>query len=175
MVPPLWKDRLRRKEADGEQKQAQGEAPVCFCAYNERNVTCIPWEMLLKPEMRKAMSSNGRSQILMRSSREEVKEILAMFIELKKAPDAITDRAGILEGRIEFDGFDGNGDDEYREALRDICCGLPYGILGDIKDLDSRTATTVRRYQCMVNSWKASRDRIALTKADLVRITNVRI
>jgi uncharacterized protein YfbU (UPF0304 family) len=113
-------------------------------------------------------------RVLDEQVRTEVREVLTMFIAIKEASDGITDRSGIKEAWIDFEGYDNNSEDDYRQAQERICAG-GYGPLGDVAYITSGCSNTVRRYQMMLEAWKRSRDRQNLTKEDLVRITNVRI
>jgi uncharacterized protein YfbU (UPF0304 family) len=117
-----------------------------------------------------ALDQGRREQV-----REEVLEILDMFVRFTEAYESLRDKAGIKDCWIKFDGFDGNTEHEHKLALWEIAGGCPYRNLGDISDRDSRSSNTLRRYRHMVEVWKGSRKPSSLTKEDLVRITNVRL
>lgn len=52
--------------------------------------------------------------------KDEVQEILAMFRALQDSYDRLSDKGGINAELITFDGFDGNNEDEYLRAAREI-------------------------------------------------------
>lgn len=103
----------------------------------------------------------------------EISDILAMYESLQLAYDDLKDREGIEEGKIKFQGFDGNSEtDEIGYARFLINEQKKFQDLRRTENINSHRPS-IGYYRRMLKEWKASSDEDNLTKADIVRITSI--
>lgn len=108
----------------------------------------------------------------------EVLRILSMFEHLGCAYDVLEDKSGIEEGRLRFQGFDGNDNGDgprlgYVRYLLD-----EEGRFGYVKKTIGRSfddfnshMPMLDTYRYMLHEWERSADKYRLTRDDLLRIT----
>jgi len=109
---------------------------------------------------RKSQRQMNRDRLI----KDEVQEILAMYRALQDSYDRLSDKGGINAELITFDGFDGNNEDEYLRAAREIAvatrgAGVPNSHM-----------PRIRGYQLMLQRWRSSHNKEDLTKEDILRI-----
>jgi uncharacterized protein YfbU (UPF0304 family) len=99
--------------------------------------------------------------------KDEVRGILAMFRALRRAYEVLSDKSGIDESLVTFDGFDGNNEDEHLRAAREV------SIATREPEIPNSHMPRLRGYQMMMEAWRSSHDKENLTKADILRIIRV--
>jgi uncharacterized protein YfbU (UPF0304 family) len=95
---------------------------------------------------------------LTHADRECLHDLRTMFAALEQTYKSLDDKTGIDECLINFRGFDANDAHEWKLSRH-----YP-------SDFNSHWPM-LPEYRAMVARWRGSADRVSLTKADLLRIT----
>ncbi len=104
---------------------------------------------------------------------KEVLDILAMFDGLRLSYKTLSDKSGIDESDIRFQGFDGNNETKQMGYAQYFCL-QDDGRFTDIvntKNLNSHMPT-MWRYQPMLREFKAIGKGMDLTKDEILRVVN---
>jgi len=88
-----------------------------------------------------------------------------MFNVFKRCYDALDDKSGIDFEDLQFDGFDANSEPEYLRIARQLTLENPAGRAYD------RHMPRLPWYQGLLGRWKDSRDKLKLSREDLIRIS----
>jgi uncharacterized protein len=118
--------------------------------------------------------------IMSREECLEVLDILDMFTTLQHAFTNLTDKSGIDDMSMEFDGFDGNNETKYMAYTRFLIKEE-----GKFSQLDRSKETGRRfdfnshfpvlpRYRLMLREWAKAKSKYDLSKEDIIRIASVR-
>ena len=104
-----------------------------------------------------ARKPSKAEQLREQRARQEVAEIREMFAAMQGCYDALTDKSGVQNPELIFDGFDGNNERHHAKIA---------GMNSHMPRLNG--------YMMMVQRWRESADRQNLTKRDLIRIASQR-
>lgn len=104
-------------------------------------------------------------------------DVLEMFSQLKHHYASLVDKAGIELGDVSFEGFDGNEDGAYLYFVEFLKRYRRFiDILGDMKDFNSHSVFSRKRYDKMLQRYQEVKARRAdhtqwtMTKEELVHI-----
>jgi hypothetical protein len=100
-----------------------------------------------------------------------VMQVLDMHQMMQCAYDQLDDKSGLTEDDVSFGGFDGNNEGRHMSFARFMCDtqGAYPSLRKDADGFNSHFPTR-ELYERMLEAWRQSKDKVNLTREDLLRI-----
>lgn len=103
----------------------------------------------------------------------EIGEMLSMFTALSESYDALSDKSGLKDWKVQLIGFDGNT--EFKEmGYAKYLCKVDGRKRANLRDkiVDSHIPV-LNRYRAMLNIWKGIDQKLDLTKEQMIEFASL--